>query len=91
MEMLWSIGKVALAAIVIGIPVKLLTVQVKKVFNVKEELDKEIKEVKETYLTKDKHNDLCHIANLEIKEHISEEIKSSKEEILNAIKRNNNL
>lgn len=42
----------------------------------------------EDFLTKDKHADLCQIANLEIKDFIKEKIEASTEQILTAIKTN---
>lgn len=58
---------------------------VRKVGKVKENMDKEIAD---TYLTQDKHTDLCTIASLEMKRHVSQEIQASEGRIIEAINNN---
>ncbi len=77
----FGVTKVAVAAVIVGIPVRVLANRVKKVMTLKEEVAKE-------YVTKDKHVDLCQIASLEMRKHISEEIGVATEKILSAIKAN---
>lgn len=63
----------------------LLWKDVRKLNNLKQEIRSDLDGQLGSYLTREKHEDLCKINTLELKAHISGEIKGMKDEVLTAI------
>lgn len=66
----------------------LLWFDIRNIRKGRDEHKKAINKTLETYLTKDKHEDLCKITILETMNIVATKIDESKEEILEAIKNN---
>jgi len=81
--------KIAVEAGVAGI-LSLLWWDVRKVRFLKDRIVSELRaETAENYLTKDKHEDICKIACLEMKNYVRDTVSNSEQRIIQAVKQSN--
>lgn len=78
---MWGVGKVVIIGLLVGAPIRVLVIVMKKALTYKEEAAK-------LYVTKEAHTLLCHSANLEMQVHVTKVIGEAKKEIIEAIKNN---
>lgn len=78
---MWGVGKVVIIGLLVGAPIRVLVIVMKKALAFKEE-------AAELYVTREAHTSLCQIASLEMKLHVTEVIGEAKKEIIEAIRSN---